>query len=214
MITETIRIIDRIIALLKLEDARRVRTFDKLVEPTFGELLAIHKNYTEMLDQVIAKLDDADRGFRYDTPQNATYMERQAAERQKLAEAIQYLRDSRKELFELRTKVITLVNLALADGAQDKLFREFFIAIVEYFQPIDVHFSDPALRPKRRFVSREGESPMSKTIMSFEDILDGVECSLTSACRVSDKMRVQMNTSWSRVCYCYSALRIRNAKSP
>ena len=91
------KIVDRLIELAKYREEKSRRVFDKLIEPTFNDLLVVHKDYLEMFDRVLELLPQGDKS---NTKQA----------RLKLKAALTYLHKQRQQFQEERKKLRDLVN--------------------------------------------------------------------------------------------------------
>jgi hypothetical protein len=201
MITTILAVLDRLIALTKRKATKRKELFTTTVEPVFGELLAIHRDYVSMFEQTRKMFPSVS-----EDPLVAA---------SKMSGAVTFLRDQRVALAPIREKVkhlATEYQKAQLDPYVDK-FAE--VAAAYLLKPIGG--GKVGKTPASHLLdSLTGDcvSDLRKEWQQADDDLS-VRHKL-SAREAHDLVRRfvdTLNASWSEVCVAYAELRAIVAKS-
>jgi hypothetical protein len=198
MINSFLAIIDRILKLLTIREKRFDRLFSELWEPTFADLLIVHRNYVEIFEKARAMLGSLQAGHA-GKEGSETYID-------KLAEISQYLSQQRIEFEPVRRKLIALID-AVEVTDLDNMSKTFVEALVAYF---------PTGTPRR--VSTEAAEVLSVIEAYRKSILDASTQNGPDHMSVNelvfyvhDVIR-RHRQAWSVVCEAYAPLRIAHAK--
>jgi hypothetical protein len=127
MIELLLKLIDRIIDLKKYETERIEKTFREVLDPLFGDLMNVHRDYLSMFIDVQRQLEVQDVGI--------------AEDRQRLHAAAETLRVNRLQFEPVRQK-LTALSRELANRKGLKLgppeADEFVRSVIEYFPQGDL----------------------------------------------------------------------------
>ena len=198
MIDSLLAILDRLLKLLAIREKRYDRLFTELWEPTFADLLIIHRNYIEMFEKARAMLSNL--------PATPPGKESSDAYSEKLAEVSQYLSQRRSEFEPVRRKLIALAD-AVAKTDLDDMSKAFVDALVAYF---------PTGGPRR--ISTAAMETLSRIEAYRRSILESSTQNAPdhkSADELIDYVHDVIRRhrqSWSIVCETYAPLRIAHAK--
>ncbi len=110
LVDSLLSIIDRLVELAQVRGKRRVNVFEKLVQPCFDELLAVHNDYIAMLEHAERLLS------------KAVLPEGSVASAKRLEEARAYLAKQRLSLEPVRQKLLALVRVI--DSGESSVSQE------------------------------------------------------------------------------------------
>lgn len=202
MIEALIKILDRLIELRKYQGERLHTIFDRLVEPTFNDLLLIHGDYIEMFGGVVSRLP---------TSLNPETSEKDT---QEIQAAIAFLAEKRREFEPARMKLRAFVA-ARQEASVPKEIADFFDALAEYFPigPGDLSswkwsHSAALLERLRSYeqaqTSRSGLSPTQKKFLPQDPIAADIKKEVLS-------LQMRHVEAWSRVCAAFAQAKVAAA---
>jgi hypothetical protein len=125
MVEALLTVLDRLIQLIKGRIEGRRNVFDRVIEPTFNELLQIHGDYVQMFEEA--------QVFTAAGVTNEVELQR------RIAAAKQELQDRRREFEPVRRKV-EAIAIELASHSLPEEERRFVDAVMRYLPS-----GDPAL---------------------------------------------------------------------
>lgn len=198
MINALLNILDRLIQLLTLRDRRGARLFTELWEPTFNELLQVHRDYIELFEETGLRLSELD-----DRMIINTHIQDGSEE---LEFIIDMLRKRKREFEPVRRKLIALIE-TLDKVEFDELSAAFVQALAWYF---------PVGMPRSRSTAAsEMQTRMEALAAAINDqSVDKMLDQMTVRDMVNYVRQVinAHRTAWSRVCEAYAPLRLRYAQ--
>jgi len=198
LVDSLLAVIDRPISLFALREKRQDRLFSELWEPTFNDLLVIHRDYIEMFEKVGARLSKM-----VAVPSNEKGRDETS---QEIAEVVEYLSHKRIEFEPVRQKLITLIDTIPKSGLDERA-SAYVDALVWYF-PIGVPRRSSTAASEvltqieaHRKIIQDSAVNQELTRMSLSDLINYVH-------RVIQRQR----HAWSIVCETYAPLTLAHAK--
>lgn len=183
MLTALLAIIDRLIELVKASQRQRSNFFQKIVEPSFTDLLMVHQDYVSMFTDVLDLLSSQGG----------------VEERVQREKALQMLKQRRITLEPLREKLRALERVTESERSQiDKETYEFLHALSDYLF-IGVN-SDERWVPSRTTIATDLIS-----VLQREGSAQARERSL--------EVLSSLRQRWSLLCEAYAGLRLAVAKA-
>ncbi|HLK09679.1 MAG TPA: hypothetical protein VKV30_17135 [Candidatus Angelobacter sp.] len=183
MLTALLGIIDRLIELVKVRQTQRSNFFQKIVEPSFAELLMVHQDYISMFTEVLNMLSS----------------QSETEERVQREKALQMLKQRRTTLEPLREKLRALERVTESERDQiDKDAYAFLHALADYLF-IGVN-SDERWTPKRTTIATDLISVLQR---------DGSTQGRERCAEILNSLRQR----WSFLCEAYAALRVAVARA-
>ncbi len=192
MISTLLSIIDRLIQLSQYKKRRYRVLFNEILQPTFDELLLVHKNYIEMFSETKKMLP---QGELTQDPSEYTLL----LQRPEL-----HLREKRIEFEPVRQKLVELAK-SLRDKNLDSDVEDFVQAVLSYFSEW----------------IKGGGSSATRLLDTFEDsIRKGEKISpdmFNEQWRKIDETIYDLiethRSLWSDICEAYAPLKVRAATS-
>jgi hypothetical protein len=183
MLTSLLAIIDRLIELVKVRQTQRSNFFQKIVEPSFADLLMVHQDYVSMFTEVLDMLSS----------------QSETEERVQREKALQMLKHRRTTLEPLREKLRALERVTESERDQiDKDAYAFLHALADYLF-IGIN-SDERWAPKPSTIATDLISVLQR------------ESSARARERCSEILS-SLRQRWSIFCEAYAGLRLAVARA-
>lgn len=183
MLTALLAIVDRLIELVKVRQTQRSNFFQKIIEPSFTDLLMVHQDYVAMFTDVLDLLSS----------------QRQMEEDIQREKALQMLKQRRITLEPLREKLRALELVTESERGQiDKNTYAFLHALADYLF-IGVN-SDERWVPKPTTIATDLISVLQR------------EGSAQARERCSEILS-SLRQRWSLFCEAYAGLRLAVARA-
>jgi hypothetical protein len=182
-----VKVVDRLIDLAKHKIASRKEMFEKILEPTFNELQAVHGNYLEIFVETEALLSDLEQGHMQDQ-----------RFKEKLASAIRTLKERRTKFEPARVKLKNF-STALAKQKLPPEEMELVYAFFRYFHI--VYAAEPSTTVGTMLV-QQLETCLKVDGSDSEHELQLAERFLTGTV-------VEIKSRWSKICQNFASVKIK-----
>ncbi|MDH3747338.1 MAG: hypothetical protein OER97_03960 [Gammaproteobacteria bacterium] len=150
-------IIDRLIQLKGFRDARAAKRFQEIYQPSFEELLLVHRDYVGMFTP-LSKLDQM-----HDSSRRMSWEETQVVGKA-VVTALEYVRERRVEFEPVRGKLRALVEL-LNELDLATAEAKFIRAVLDYLSPVTRLEKDESLQID---LGHLGKSVSTRVVLELE----------------------------------------------
>jgi hypothetical protein len=195
MISDLLNLVDRVIQLFEYRNKQFETLYEKLLKPTFDDLLLIHADYIKMFEETRKLLPS---GLSDDTTDPLSYMS-------SLSRPAEFLRVKRRELEPVRRKLKVLAERLEKEENLDKDVRAYVESLVSYFMQ-----SVPEQGTASVGLLNEIENLVSRGLSASQSLNDEWQ----SVDRQLHDLLSAHRNRYARLCESFAQLQIRAATSP
>ncbi len=165
--------------ILKISHSREHERIDKLIHPTFTDMMAVHRDYLHMFAIVRRSLES----------------------KRNIRSAARMLEENRDDLSALRRSTLEIAR-TISEGNHFVKYRPYFVAICDYFDYSDYNYMLPNLNlviDQEQKLSDETPSEQALTNLRIAELLSAHNKNLRSHQGIILELITDLDTNVSRL---------------